>query len=113
MALLDKIITVGIGPHPIEIPVPEVSFMEMWNPKVSELNALIPFLEDNKKILYVWCYGFTKDKEYDYSRVYSNRIAMPMWLGETKEQAYELYTKAFKQLVAGTIVNEVEWEFKK
>lgn len=113
MNALENIITVGIGPHPIEIPIPEVSFMEMWNPKVSELNSIIPYLEENKKILYVWCYGFSDDKEYDYSRVYSNRIAMPMWLGETQEAAYELYVKAFTRLVAGTIVNKPEGEFEK
>lgn len=110
--MLDKIVTVGITPNPIVIPVPEISFMEMWNPTVSDLNAIIPYLEQYKKILYVWCYGFNDGSEYDYTRVYSNRIVIPMWLGKTQDEAYELYTKSFKHLVAGTILNDKDWSIK-
>lgn len=110
--MLGKIVTVGISPDPIVIPVPEMSFMEMWNPTVSDLRAIIPYLEENRKILYVWCYGFTDSPDYDYTRVYSSRIVIPMWLGKTQEEAYELYAKSFKHLVAGTILNDNDWTFK-
>lgn len=111
MSILDGIVTIGISPDPISIPVPEFSFMEMWNPTVSEIKELIPFLEKNRKILYVWCWGYTDDPEYDYSRVYSSRVTMGMWLGDTQQQAYDLYAKSFKHLVRGTILNR-DWEFK-
>lgn len=106
MSILDDIVTIGISPDPISIPTPEFSFMEMWNPTVSEIKEIIPFLEKNRKVLYVWCWGFTEDTEYDYSRVYSSRVTTGMWLGDTQEKAYDLYSKAFKNLVAGTIVNK-------
>ena len=103
MNMIEDIIVVNINTETYKIPKPETSFVELWNPKVAEVQDLCYWLEVNRKICYIWCYGFDDGPEYDFSGFYHSRVVVPMWLGRTQEEAYDLYTKAFKNLVAGTM----------
>lgn len=101
--MLEDVITIEISKGEYKIPTPEFSFVELWNPRLSEILSLIPWLEANKKICYVWCYGFDDGPEYDFTTLTSERVVWPFWLGKTQEEAYDLYSKAFKNLVSATI----------
>lgn len=104
--MIEDIVTIEISRGEYKIPTPGFSFVELWNPKLSEILSLVPWLEANKKICYIWCYGFNDGTEYDYSPLFAektNRVVVPMWLGKTQDEAYELYSKAFKNLVSATI----------
>ena len=101
--MIEDIVVVNINTDHYKIPKPETSFVELWNPKVTEVERLCDWLEANRKICYIWCYGFDDGPEYDFSGFCHSRVVVPMWLGKTQEEAYNLYMRAFKHLVSGTI----------
>lgn len=58
MNMIEDIITVNINTERNKIPKPEISFVELWNPKLNEVESLCDWLVANRKICYIWCYGF-------------------------------------------------------
>jgi len=73
-------------------------FIEMWNPTPKQLTNLVPWLEDNLTVAFIWVYGEPEDV-YDYSDVPPGRYTTPFSLGKTKEEAYEFYTLHRKSLI--------------
>lgn len=109
--MLEDVVSITIK-NRYTIPKPQASFIELWNPKVSEVESLFDWLEANRKVCYIWCYGFDDGPEYNFSNISHSRVVGPMWLGKTQEEAYEVYTKAFKHLVAATITEETKVIFE-
>jgi hypothetical protein len=74
-------------------------FIEMWNPSPEQLTALVPWLEENLTVAFIWVYGEPEDIP-DYSNVPVGRYTQPYWLGRTKESAYKMYS-ANRELLIG------------
>jgi hypothetical protein len=81
--------------------LPTYGFIEMWNPTAKQLTALVPWLEENKTVAFIWVYGEVESIP-DYSGVtYSSRYSEPFYLGKTKEEAYKVYSLNRELLVRG------------
>lgn len=88
--MMEKV-TVVLSELSKALKVKEYAYIEFWNPSVEQLVNLIPYLESNQSIAYVWVYGDVDNIE-DYSKLpKSSRIAVPMYLGRNREEAESVY----------------------
>jgi len=77
-------------------------YIEFWNPKVSQLVNLIPYLEENRTVAFIWIYGEVAKLVDEYSDLpKSHHLARPTFLGFTKEEAYAKYTLNRELLMGG------------
>lgn len=72
---------------------PYCGYLEIWNPSPQDLIALIPFLEQNKKIAIVWLCGEVEHIP-DFSGVDHYRIHKPIYLAKTLEEAHSVYSQS-------------------
>lgn len=78
-------------------------YIEFWNPTVSQLVNLIPYLEENRVVAFIWIYGEVDKLVDEYSDLpKSHRLARPTFLGFTKEEAYAKYTQNRELLMGHT-----------
>jgi hypothetical protein len=92
-------VTVVLSEVSKALKVKECAHIEFWNPSVEQLVNLIPYLESNQSVAYVWVYGDV-DNIKDYSTLpKSFRIAVPMYLGRNREEAESVYFLNRKLLI--------------
>lgn len=87
---------------------PYCGYLEVWNPSPQDLIALIPFLEQNKKIAIVWLCGEAEHIP-DFSGVDHYRINKPIYLAKTLEEAYNVYSQIRTEFF-DYLFGRVPWE---
>ena len=83
---------------PVVKRIPYNGIIDIWNPTLEDLKNLIPYLEENRKVAFVWYYG---DPRYvpDLSEINHYRITSPYWLARSESEAYNMQQQIRKILL--------------